>query len=248
MARTRVQGFRGPVSNVVTQAIERSLANIQILDGLGAAERATLEAACQWRQYAEQQQIIDQRSDSRDVFFVSKGRVRVVIYSVGGREIIFDDIGPGGVFGELAAIDGDPRSANVIALEDTVVAVLPQRAFVELLQRNSDVSFTIMKRLVQVIRGSDDRIIDLSTLGAHNRVMAELLREARSGAGKEGPAVISPLPPHTDIASRASTTRETVSRVLSELTQNGVIERERDTLTILDIDRLEAMVQDFKAV
>jgi CRP/FNR family cyclic AMP-dependent transcriptional regulator len=112
----------------VTKGDEQSLAGIELLAELTEAERQSLEKACAWRSYPAHEQIIDRHSDSRDIFFVVSGRVRVVNYSLSGREISFDDIETGGYFGELAAIDGQPRSANVVALNTTTVATLsPQR-------------------------------------------------------------------------------------------------------------------------
>ena len=73
---------------------------------------------------AAHEQIIDSDSDSRDVLFVAGGKVRIVNYSASGREVSLDDVGAGGFFGELAAIDGASRSATVVALEDTIVASL----------------------------------------------------------------------------------------------------------------------------
>lgn len=232
----------------MTQQFEKSLASIEVLASLSEAERAAVERRCHWQRYAPHDQIIDQFSDSRDVFFVCSGSVRVVIYSMSGREVTFDDIGAGGVFGELAAIDRAPRSANVVALADTVVASLAPDAFVEVLMTHPEVSLVIMKRLVQIVRGSTDRIMDLSTLGANNRVMAELLREARPNVREDNTAKIKPIPIHSDMASRASTTRETVARVMSQLARNRIVRRERDALVVLDVERLEDMVDAFKGV
>ena len=232
----------------MSQPIERSLAMIQSLASLSEPDRKAVEDRCMWRRYKAQEQIIDQFSESRDIFFVCEGLVRVVIFSMSGREISFDEIGRGGLFGELAAIDGEPRSANVVALKETVVAILPQDAFISALARYPDLALTTMKRMVKVIRENTDRIMDLSILGANNRVMAELLREARPGIRDDNTAKIKPIPIHSDMASRASTTRETVARVMSEMTKKGLVKRERDALVVLDVERLEDLVEEFKAV
>lgn len=226
-------------------AMERSLAGITLLSGLSEPDRAAVEARCGWRQCRPDEQIIDQHSDSRDVFFVCEGMVRVVIYSLSGREVSFDDIGPGGMFGELAAIDGEPRSANVVALRDTVVATMPPDAFIQTITRHPELALPIMNRLVQIVRESTHRIMDLSTLGANNRVMAELLREARPNVADDNTAAISPIPIHSDMASRASTTRETVARVMSDLTKKNLVKRGRDAIVVLDVERLEDMVEHF---
>jgi CRP-like cAMP-binding protein len=172
--------------------------------------------------------------------------VRVVNFSPSGREVSFDDVEAGGFFGELSAIDGLPRSATVVARIDTVVATLSPTVFQRLAAENPSVSGAIVERLAAIIRQATDRIMDLSTLGAHNRVHAELLRLGRLNEIADNVAVIDPAPIHADIASRVSTTRETVARVLSELSRKGLISRQKGTLIVHDLDRLESLVDDLK--
>ena len=110
-----------------------TLDGVEILEPLSDDKLRALERECRWRNYAAEEQIIDRDSDTSDVYFVIDGRVRVVNYSYSGREVSYDDIGSGNVFGELAAIDGAPRSANVVALAPTTVAALPHEQFRKLL-------------------------------------------------------------------------------------------------------------------
>lgn len=223
-----------------------SLAHIHLLSDLDAREAARVEQACSWKTYAAQEQIIDRQSDTQDVYFVVAGAVRVVIYSLSGREITLDDVAAGGHFGDLAAIDGEPRSASVMALEDTVIAALSRDRFLQLLSENFKFTLRLMRSLTRIIRSSTDRIMDLSTLAANNRVQADLLRLARNNMVGERRAEIVPIPVHGDIASRVSTTRETVARVLSDLSRQGVVERQKDRLVIADVDKLEDMVEEVR--
>lgn len=241
------------VAKVSTPAAKPSqtLAGIELFKGLSPTERQAIERRCRWRTYADGEQIIDRENDTQDVFFVLSGMTRVVNYSPGGREVSFDEIGPGGVFGELAAIDGRPRSAAVVARGESLVASLSPVAFRETLDGYPQVANALLRRLAAVVRGSTDRIMDLSTLGAQNRVYAELLREARESDPKAfeqrlNKARIRPMPVHSNIAARVSTARETVARVLSELTRKGVLDREADALVILDVNRLTKMVKEFR--
>ena len=173
--------------------------------------------------------------------------MRVVNYSLSGREISFDDIDEGGYFGELAALDGAPRSANIVALVPTTVAIMSPTMFHELLMNYPVVALQLVQRLVSVIRTSNSRIMDLSTIGANNRVHAELLRLARPGMRTDNTARIEPMPIHGDIASRVSTARETVARVLGDLAREGVVERSGNTLVIQDMARLEELVEEFRS-
>ena len=92
-----------------------SLENVELLGALTAAERRAIEKRCRWKRFKKDEQIIDREADSTDVYFVAAGTVRIVDYSLAGREITFDDIEAGGYFGELAALDGAKRSASVVA-------------------------------------------------------------------------------------------------------------------------------------
>jgi len=224
-----------------------NLDGVLLLKGLTQKERDELARQCRFRRYAEGEHIIDGQGSGRDVYFVVAGTVRVVNYSPSGREVAFDDIPAGHIFGELAALDGGPRSAFVQALSHgATAAAMPPDIFLDLLARYPKVGLDIMRRLARVVRFSTERIMDLSTVGANNRVHAELLRLAQA-AGKTGnSSVISPIPHHADIASRVSTTRETVARVFSELTRAGMLERSKSALIVRDVDRLTELVEDLR--
>ena len=201
---------------------------------------------CRWRSYSANEQIIDRQSEATDVFFVVEGRARVVNYSISGREITLDDIEAGGHFGELAAIDGQPRSASVVALTDCSLAILPQDKFLALVYENSGIALKVMGGLASIIRNSTERIMDLSTLAANNRVQADLLRQALHNCDGKNTASISPIPVHADIASRVSTTRETVARVMNDLARQGLLERQKNVLIINDVQRLQKMVEEIR--
>src|SRR5262249_54879742 len=147
----------------------RSLANFGLLEGVNEASRRNVEERCRWRRYKPGQVIVDRDSTSREVFFVAEGAVRVVNYPLSGRAVAFADVGVGEYFGELAAIDGLPRTAGVRAITESLIGVLPGDAFLELLRTDAHVAFRILERLVHVVRSCDDRIMDLATLGAMQR-------------------------------------------------------------------------------
>jgi len=223
-----------------------TLRNIHLLSELDPEEIAVVEKKCSWRTYGAGEQVIDQNSDTRDMFLVTAGRVRVVNYSLSGREITFDDLDPGGHFGELAALDGLPRSASVMALEEARIASLGCDQFHQLVLDHPEIALKLMKHLAHLVRTSTTRIMDLSTLGANNRIHGDVLRLARKASGDGQSAVIKPIPIHSDVASRVSTTRETVARVMGDLARKGILERQKDALVVKDLVRLENMVEDVR--
>ena len=230
----------------MSEAQIASLDQIDLFASLTPEERASIVRQCRWRRYKEDEQIIDHLSDTRDACIVVEGRVRVVMFSMSGREISFDDVSAGGYMGELSALDGEPRSATVIALTDTLIAFVPPRLFQEIVTTHPRVALIVMQRMAAVIRNATGRIMDLSTLGANNRVHAEILRLAKPGLRPDNTAEITPIPVHGDIASRVSTTRETVARVLSDLARSGLVERRGHTLVVKDYARLIDMVEEVR--
>lgn len=225
-----------------TEIGENSLAGIELFSSLSKEELAAVERGCRWRRYASHQQIIDKESTTRDVCFVITGRVRIVNYSFSGRGIILDELSSGTYFGELSAIDGLPRSARVVALGEAMIAFLPRTAFLRLLEKRPKIALLVMAQLAKIVRTSTQRIMDLSTLGANNRVHADLLRQSGDIDDETIETEIEPIPIHGDIASRVSTTRETVARVMNDLARQGILEKQDNKLIIRDVQRLRNMV------
>ncbi len=217
------------------------LDGIRLLSGLPPKVLRKVERQCRWREFPADAMILERGSDDRDVYFVVQGAVEVVNYSLGGRKIALARIAAGGYFGELAAIDGQPRSASVVALEDCLVAAMPPRAFDQMVLDHPGLAMHLLRRLVRIIRACDDRIMDLSTLGAVQRVYLELLGLAVRDPSGSDAWVISPVPAQSEIASQASTARETVARAISELVAEEVVTREDKSLYIHDRVRLEAL-------
>jgi len=225
---------------------DQGIAAIPLFASLRDAERRAVDAHIHWHTYDAHQQIIDRDTSSRDVFFIVRGNVRVMYYSRTGREVSLEDIGEGGFFGELAAIDGQPRSAIVMAVQKSVVASLPAEVFIRTVTENPKVALGLMTRLASMVRHSTERIFDLSTLRAQSRVCNELVRLATANKKDDNTSVIRPIPVHSDIASRISTTRETVARVLSELARHKVLRRDRASLAILDYARLRELAEEYE--
>lgn len=218
------------------------LARFDLFADLGLNEIAGVEQQCRYRRFAADEHIIERESPSTELFLIVRGRVRIVNYSLSGREVTFDERSEGDYFGEISAIDGQPRYASVVALEDSLILALGRRVFDDMLTEHHVTARRVMRRLAQTVRRTSERIMDLSTLAAQDRVHAELLRQAGHSVTKGNMAVIRPIPIHSDIASRVSTTRETVARALSDLSRKGIIERQKHALVIRDLHRLETMI------
>lgn len=220
-----------------------SLAHIELLSGLADADLQALARRCRWRRFDADQQVIAHMDSGTDVLFLVEGRLRVSLYSPSGKEVSFEDIRAGEMFGELAAIDNKGRSASVFALAPSYVAFLDAAGFMDLMRAEFTVARRVMTRLCRMVRRLDERVFEFSTLTVSNRIQAELLRLAGGDSDRQS-AIVSPVPRHADIASRVSTHREAVTREMNALARAGILRQERNALHILDLPRLERMVHE----
>jgi CRP/FNR family transcriptional regulator, cyclic AMP receptor protein len=223
------------------------LRNIELLDGLAPEKLDALARQCVWRNYEAGKRIISRNAADRDVYLLVSGRVRITTYSQGGRQVTFRDIAAGELFGEVAAFDDKPRTADVIALEAALIASMAPAAFRKLLADEPRLGERMLARLASLVRALSERVIDLSTLGVQNRIHAEILRLARESGVARNSARIEPGPKHADIASQVSTYREQVTRELSALAKAGILGKDGNALVVRDIARLQKMVEDVRA-
>lgn len=219
------------------------LATVALLQGLAPSELEELAKAARFQQFEPDSVVLDRQSDCRGVYLVVDGAVDVVNFSAQGREIAYARLRAGDFFGELSAIDGEPRSANVVAHSACRIAVIPREVFHDLLRHRPDVAFRVLQKMARIIRTADERIMDLATLGAQSRVCIELLRLAKPDPVGDSGDLIYPLPTQAEIAALASTTRETVARVIGQLIEAGLVRKVNKTIYIDDRDRLAAVAQ-----
>jgi CRP/FNR family cyclic AMP-dependent transcriptional regulator len=217
------------------------LRRIDLLQGLATERLDAISGRCGWRHYEAGQRLIARDAGDRDLHMIVSGSVRVTSYSEGGRETSFRDLAQGSSYGEVAALDGLPRSADVVALTSAVIASLPPGAFRELLREEWIVNERVLLRLSDLVRRLTARVMDLSTHGVQRRIHGELLRLARAGKVEGNSARIDPAPRHADMASLVSTYREQVTRELSALVKAGVLARDGTALVVRDLERLQAL-------
>lgn len=221
------------------EALPRTLKGVSLFGCLDDTERQRLEASCQWRSYRPGQPVLESGGDGREVLFIVRGAVNIINFSATRREVAFATAKEGDYFGELSAIDQLPRSASAVAVEESFIAIMPSDVFVDVLKRRVEVTFRVLQGLAHMVRTSDVRIMELSTLPATQRVYSELLRMAVPDAAVPSLWVVRPLPPLREIASRVSTTRETVARSLGQLYPTGLLRRKGRNLYLMDRKRFE---------
>ncbi|MEM9146923.1 MAG: Crp/Fnr family transcriptional regulator [Pseudomonadota bacterium] len=200
--------------------------------------------AAEWSEavYPPRAPIIGDADAGGDVFFILAGRVRASTFTGTGREVKFADLGPGACVGEIAAIDGGARSTNVTAITETRVARITVTRFNRLIDTNTDVMRAFLTYLARRVRVLSRRLLDITTMSARERLVAELLARTRETGGDRG--VIDPLPTQQELADAIFGQREAVGRDLSRLRRLGLTQREGRRLTILSLSGLEAELRE----
>jgi len=155
------------------------------------------------------------------VYLILSGSLKVLATDEQGREVIFGVLGPGELFGEMGVLDDNPRSATVIALSASQLVVIGKSDFKRFLQESSDVSYYIIRNLVRRLRRADRKIESLALMDVCGRVARLLLDMAETINGQH---VVAPKIHKVDIAKMVGASREMVSRVMTDLQQQGLIE------------------------
>lgn len=187
------------------------------------------------RHYETGKFIFLEDSEGEQCFFVVQGSVKVTRLSKDGREVILAMLNEGEFFGEMALLDGESRSANVIALEETEVLTLNREDFLVVLHDYPQIAIQLLKEMAHRLRKSDRQIASLSLSDAEKRIALCIIRFAdEQGIIKRGQVSIPKMPIQQDIANMAGTSRETVSRAINLLEKEHFIKRQGRELLILD--------------
>jgi CRP-like cAMP-binding protein len=220
------------------------LAQIDAFRVLTRDEREQIMDFCLGQSYDMGRHIISYQDVSRDVFFIASGRAQAINYASSGHLIILQDLEAGQMFGELSAIDGEPRSAHVVTVTESFIVSMKYDNFLRILELYPPVIDVTMKRLTGMVRLLGKRVYDRDTLPATQRVCAELLRLAYPDPQRQGQEIISPLPTRAKIAHHIGTSRETVSREIASLRKAGIVKQpDKETLLICDVKRLLQLIR-----
>ncbi len=202
------------------------LRRVSVFAHLDDAALGGLERLVERRRYPEGAVVLGQEEAGDALFVLAQGRVKVVLYGESGREIILSMFhAPGDFFGEMSLLDDEPRSATVLAVEPSTLLVLSRDAFRRHLAAQPRTALAVLAELSRRLRRADEVIGNLALLDVYGRVARTLRQMAESdGEAVDGGIVIRERPTQSEMAGMIGTSRETVSRVLSELARRGHIE------------------------
>lgn len=192
-----------------------------LLDELGGLAAA--------RSFPKNAVIVSEGDDTGSLYVLLSGRVKVFLADENGREVELNRLGPGEYFGEVT-LDGGPRSASVMALEETRCAVVRRAELLGLIERQPELALHMLRRLARRVRALSQNVRSLALMDVYGRVARLLLELAEE---RDGRLVIDEPLTHREIASRVGASREMVSRIFSDLAEGGYVSKEGGRLVIV---------------
>lgn len=228
----------------MSKVSSRQLAGIKVFSALQESALLSIAPVFGLHAFTRGQTIITHGERTSSVYFVSSGRVRATMFSPAGREVSYQDIGPGEMFGELAALDQLPRSTHVIGLSDGELLTVGREDFNRLLTSHPSVSNAVLLKMAGLVRFLCDRLYEYSALSVAERLRAELVRLARLQNTPAGqPIVINDMPTHEELANRLATHREAITRELGQLQKSGIVLKKRNQFTVVNMRALVSLVK-----
>jgi CRP-like cAMP-binding protein len=213
------------------------LKNAPIFEELEERDFAKIGACGVKKDYRKGEVILMEEESGSALFVIVDGEVKVVRVGDDGREVILSILGPSDIFGEMALLDGETRSASVVALDRAELFMIHRKDFLALLHEHPSIAISLLKHLTQRLRRADAMIKSLSLKDAYHRVGYVLLQFAdERGRIKQGRVEVDNLPVQQEIANMAGTTRETVSRTLGRMEKLKLVNVNGNTIIIQDYE------------
>ena len=228
------------MSKMDTREIQTFTSKVPLFQGLSKPEHEAICKAMIHRRFSENEVIVHEEDEESLTFFIiASGKVHVTVITSEGKQTILATLQKGDFFGEMSILDGEPRSASVIAAKDCDLFMLYRQPLLEILKRYPKIAIHMLVTMSHRLRSSNKHINTLSMMSVYGRIAEVILQLAKEYGERVGDIVVVPNPPtHREIAEMAGTSRETVSRVLSQLRKKRYITTDRKKLVILNEEKL----------
>jgi CRP-like cAMP-binding protein len=216
------------------------LRQIPLLANLSDEEILRIKPDFRIRKYPKRAVVLQKGGSGDGLLFLLTGQLQVIDVTEDGRAIGLRMLKPGDFFGEIAVITSSTRTASVVAMSEVLVAFLPAPTALHMFSHSPSVANMMLRHLAEKIQRDSEFRSLLSINNTARRIYAflALLKKSQPGA----PDVVENLPTHQDIANMINTSRETVTRALLTLTQQGIIQKDSHRLIIVDSEALQKLV------
>jgi len=208
---------------------------------LSEAHLARLAGLARTHRYGRERVVFNEGDPGTALYVIVKGRIKISQSSPDGKERALGLLGPGAVFGELAVLDGGPRSADAVVLEDVELLAVPREAFLAFLLEHPQAAMSLLVVLSQRLRRTDQLVSDAAFFDVRGRLARVLLELAQTQGQRESDGAFAcPQLTQTELASMVGVTRESINKWLRYYERRGTLTRRRGRLVVADPERLKA--------
>ncbi|HEY9721575.1 MAG TPA: Crp/Fnr family transcriptional regulator [Oscillatoriaceae cyanobacterium] len=224
------------------QDVNNSLRSVPLFADLDEAELAQLAQLCRPRAISRGNVIFYEEDPGTSGYIILSGKVKIVVNADDGREHILGMLGENDFFGEMSLLDGEPRSATAICVDDVQLVMIQRDEFWRLLRSTPEIAFKLLVTLSQRLRAADRNMESLAFLSAPGRVARLLLELGQNGERSPEGLTFTHNMTRQELASLAGTSRETLTRVLMDYQDRGLIVLDKNRLTLKNEDKLREMM------
>ncbi len=219
-----------------------SLRKVPLFSGLEEQDLETLSTIVSRKEYGKRETLFHQGDPGEEFLILTEGSVKVELMNAEGKELTLTILTPYQFLGELALLDDVPRSATVVSMEKSVLLSINKRDFARLLEAYPRMSIPMLRQLTKRVRVLTDDIASMAFLDSYSRVTRKILNLAdeMGQETEDGGILIDRALTHQQLANLVGTTRETVTKILNEMKDNGLLSIRRHRITVLDPEGLLA--------
>lgn len=228
------------MSNTPAIDKEKALAQCDLLSPLAGPILKDLGSIGITRRYAGGDRIFSSGDSGASMMAIAQGSVRISAPAPTARDVVLADLSVGDVFGEIALLDGDARSADAVALTNCTIIVLERRAFLDAMRRHPEIAELMIKMLCARIRRADERMMDIGFLSLSSRLAKALIHATQARAGSTGSPARKLSLSQSELADLVGSSRENVNRCLRRWQKGGLIDLKEGWIVIEDRSRLES--------
>ena len=218
------------------------LRKVPLFSGLEKEDLNTLASIVTRKEFGKRETLFHQGDPGEEFMILTEGSVKVELMNAEGKELTLTILTPFQFLGELALLDDVPRSATVVSMENSVLLSVNKRDFARLLESYPRMSIPMLRQLTRRVRVLTDDIASMAFLDSYSRVTRKILNlaEEMGQTNPDGHILIDRPLTHQQLANLVGTTRETVTKILNEMKDNGLLDIRRHRITILDREELLA--------
>ena len=219
------------------------LADVPLFSTLDEREQAELGARLRRRRYRKGEMVFLRGDPGQDLYLVESGSVKIGLTTADGKELTLALLGPGEFFGELALLDGEPRSSDAVVMEPSQFLLLKRSDFLQFLDQHPRVAHRVMEVLSRRLRDNNQLVQDAAFFDIAARLARVILRLADSVGQPDGDGVIiGRRLTQNELAGMVGSTRESVNKWLMEYERQGMIERRNGLIRVLKPEALQRRI------